>query len=108
MRVLYLVLKSSPAAQHTLEELRHQGFNGTVVSTDSLRTAVEEFPEESHFFNLRHYEKREMLESILCLFVLPEEAIEKAKAIIREVTDNFTLIRGFMYSTPIEDYEGSI
>lgn len=108
MKILYLVLKASPSAQHCLEALRHRGFNGTVVAADSLRSAVEEFPEDHHFYNLRHYEKREILESILCFFVLKEEELEDAKAIIREATENFHALHGFMFSKPLEDYEGSI
>ena len=108
MKVLYLVLKVSPEAQHCLEELRHHGYNGTVVSTDSLRTALEEFPEDHHFYNLRHFEQRQTIQSLLCLFVLKESDIEDAKAVIREATADFKAIHGFMYSQPLEDYEGSI
>ena len=108
MKELYLVLKSSPAAYRTLEELKSEGFNATVLSAESLRHAVDYYPEEHHFFTLRHYEKQEMLESILVLFVLPDERVEEAKNTIRQITQNFTEIKGFMYSRPIEDYEGSL
>ena len=107
MRILYLVLKSTPQARHLFEELRHMGLNGTIVSADSLRVAVEEFPEESHFYNLRHFEKHEIIESVLCLFVLHDGEVEKAKQTIRAMTDNFKAVHGFMYSQPLNDYEGS-
>jgi len=108
MKELYLVLKSSPAAYRTLEELKSEGFNATVLSAESLRHAVDYYPEEHHFFTLRHLEKQEMLESILVLFVLPDERIEEAKNTIRGYTNNFRDIKGFMYSRTIEDYEGSL
>ena len=107
-RVLYLVLKSSDNAFHTLEELKKEGFNATVVSTESLKAAVEYFPEEHHFFNLRHLEKKEMVESILCLFVAEDKQIEHLKEMIRELTNSFLDVKGFMFSRTIEDYEGSI
>lgn len=107
-RALYLVLKSTDHAFHTLEELRKEGFNATVVSTESLRTAVEYFPEEHHFFNLRHLEQRELVESVLCLFVVDEEKLEYIRDIIRKLTNNFLSVKGFMFSKTIEDYEGSI
>ena len=107
-RALYLVLKSTEYAFHTLEELRKEGFNATVVSTESLKAAVEYFPEEHHFFNLRHLEKREMMESVLCLFVVDENKAEHLKEMIRGLTNNFLDVKGFMFSRPIEDYEGSI
>ena len=64
MKELYLVLKSSPEAYKTLEELKYEGFNATVLSAESLRHAVDYYPEEHHFFTLRHIEKEEMMESI--------------------------------------------
>ena len=107
-RLLYLVLKSGDGAFHTLEELKKEGYNATVVSTESLRHAVDYFPEEHHFFNLRHLEDKEVLESVLCLFVIDESQLGKIKASIRELTNNFKSVKGFMFSKEIEDYEGSI
>ena len=108
MKELYLILKSSPQAYHTLEELKAEGFNATVLSAESLRHAVDYYPEEHHFFTRRQYEKQEMLESILCLFVLPDDKVEMVKNTIRGYTNNFKDIKGFMYSRAIEDYEGSL
>ena len=107
-RILYLVLKSGDGAFHALEELKKDGYNATVVSTESLRHAVDYFPEEHHFFNLRHLEDKEMLESVLCLFVIDESQLNKIKSSIRELTDSFKGVKGFMFSKEIEDYEGSI
>ena len=108
MKELYLVLKSSPAAYRTLEALKGLGFNATMLSGESLRHAVDYYPEDHHFFTLHHFEKAEMMESILCLFVLPEDLLELAKTTIRAYTNSFQDIKGFMYSRPIEDYEGSL
>ena len=105
---LFLVLKSTDQAFETLLELKNEGFNATVVNTESLRKAIDYYPGEHHFFNLRHLEDREMQESVLCLFVVDEERVEQLKQIIREHTNNFKDIKGFMYSWTIEDYEGSI
>ena len=105
---LYLVLKSTDRAFSTLEELKKEGFNATVVSTESLRRAVDYYPEEHHFFNLRHLENKDVIESLLCLFVVDEEQLDKLKSIIRTFTNNFKDIKGFMYSRDILDYEGSI
>ena len=105
---LTLVLKSTDNAFETLQEIREQGFNATVMSTESLRTAVDYYPEEHHFFNLRQLEKKEMLESVLCVFVVDKERVNLLKEVIRNKTNNFQSIKGFMYSRPIDDYEGSI
>ena len=105
---LYLILETSDRAYSTLQEIRSEGFNATVVSSESLRHAVDYYPGEHHFFNLRHLEKQEMLESILCIFVVDESKLDELKNIIRKQTSNFLDIKGFMYSRSIEDYEGSI
>lgn len=57
---------------------------------------------------MRQYEKIEMLESVLCLFVVEDNKLEHIKEIIRQYTNNFKDIKGFMYSRDITDYEGSI
>ena len=60
------------------------------------------------FLNLRQLEQKDLLESILCLFVLDTDHLEELKDIIRKSTNNFRDIKGFMYSRGIDDYEGSI
>lgn len=107
-RALYLVLKSSPKAFETFEDLKERGFNGTAVSSESLRRAVEYYPEEHHFFNLRDLEKHDIKESIFVIFVIDEDKLEELKDVIRWDTENFTNPRGFMYSYELKDYEGNI
>lgn len=107
-KTLYLVLKNSEKAYLTLQQLKSEGYNATVISTESLRHAIDYHPEEHHFFNLRHLENQEMLESMLCLFVIDECQLEQIKNTIRKHTNNFKDIKGFMYSRDIDDYEGSI
>ena len=105
---LTLMLKTTERAYETLEALKEAGFNATVMSSESLRHAVDYYPGEHTFINLRHIEQKELLESILCVFVVDEERLETLKGVIREYTNNFKEIKGFMYSRPIDDYEGSI
>lgn len=106
-RALYLVLKSGNLAFNILEDIKRAGFNATLVSTESLRHAVEDFPEDHHFYNLRHFEQKELQESILGLFVAEENQIKQIKQLVRDLTHNFQDIHGFMYSFILEDYEGS-
>ena len=105
---LYLVLKSSDRAFATLEELKKEGFNATVLSGESLRHAVDYYPEEHHFFNLRQLEQKELAQSVLCLFIVEENKLDEIKKTIRSFTNNFQDIKGFMYSRDINDFEGSI
>ena len=105
---LVLKIKTTERAHETLEALKSAGFNATVMSSESLRHAVDYYPEEHHFINLRHLEQKDSLESVLCLFIVDNERLEQLKNVIREYTNNFQEIKGFMYSRSIDDYEGSI
>ena len=105
---LTLVLKTTDRALETLEAIKAKGFNATVMSSESLRHALDYYPGEHTFINLRHIEERESMESILCVFLVEQERLEELKQVIRESTNNFKNIKGFMYSRPIDDYEGSI
>jgi len=107
-RLVYLVLKQSPDVFGVLDEIRKDGYNATVVSTESLHHALDDAPEDKHFFNLRHIEEMAKQESMLCLFVVDEDKVEHLKQVIRANTNHFTLVKGFMFSRPIEDFEGSI
>ena len=105
---LTLVLKTTERAFETLEALKSAGFNATVMSSESLRHALDYYPGEHTFFNLRHIEEKDELESVLCLFLVDDNRLEDFKNVIREYTNSFKEIKGFMYSRPIDDYEGSI
>jgi len=105
---LTLVLETNDRVYTTLQEIKSHGYNATVVSTESLRHAVDYVPNDQHFISLRHIEQVQQFESILCLFVVEETKLENLKQLIRNQTNDFKDIKGFMYSRDIEDYEGSI
>ena len=105
---LTLVLKTTERAMETLEALKSAGFNATVMSSESLRHAIDYYPGEHTFINLRHIEERESMESVLCVFLVDNDKLNNLKQLIRERTNGFKDIKGFMYSRPIDDYEGSI
>ena len=105
---LTLVLKTTERAYGTLETIKRAGYNATVMTTESLRHAVDYYPGEHTFINLRHVEQREAFESILGVFIVDDDRLDDLKKVIRECTKNFTEIKGCMYSRPINDFEGSI
>ena len=86
---LTLVLKTTDKAYGALEEIKKAGFNATVMSSESLRHAVDYYPGEHHFINLRHIEEKQSLESVLCVFLVEEEHLNELKQVIRDCTKNF-------------------
>ena len=107
-KVLYVILKNSSESFDILETLKNEGFNGTLIGSNSLRHAVDAFPEEHHFLNLRQIEDTEISEFIVCMFVWEESIIEVIRSRVREMTGNFQKVHGFMFSKNVEDYEGTL
>lgn len=105
---LTLVLKTTDRAYGALEAIKRAGYNATVMTSESLRHAVDYYPGEHTFINLRHVEQRDAFESILGVFIVEKERLDDLKKVIRGTTKNFTEIKGFMYSRAIDDFEGSI
>lgn len=105
-KVLFLVMKQSGEALEVLQSLNKDGYNATIIATDSLHHAFLN-NEEHHFYSLRHIQKETFNESTMGIFVSDDSSIEELKNKIREYTDSFKKVRGFMYSLPLNDYEGS-
>lgn len=107
-KVLYLVLKNTVDTADILVDLREKGFNATIMSTESLRHALEYTPAAHHFFSLRHMENETLQESMMGIFIVDETSSEILKREIREQTENFSKVKGFMYTQDLSDYEGTI
>jgi len=107
-KALFLVLKQSEEALEVLQTLKSDGYNATMVSTDSLHHAFLNSEEDHHFYSLRHLEKEQLNQSTLGIFIVDDVNLEKLKENIRIHTDNFKKAKGFMYSVDLNDYEGSI
>jgi len=107
-RLFYLILENNSKASSTFEQIKGHGFNGTIVSTESVKHAVDDYyPEEDHFFNLRSYVNHKQDEGFMAMFVVDEERIDELKQIVRDYTNNFKEIKGGMFSKKIDDFEGS-
>ena len=106
--VLNLIFKNSNDTYTLFNEIRKHGFNGTVFKTTSLKHAIEGTDsDERHFLNLAHLEQHHFEEAAFAVIIVDEERLEELKNIIREKTENFTKLRGGMYSHPAVDFEGS-
>ncbi len=107
-RILYLFLENSPVALEVFHAVKEKGYNGTMLETISIRHAIEESPEETHFLTLMNWDMLNNRESTVTMFLVDEEKVEGLKEEIRLHTENFHKIKGAMFTKKIEDYEGNI
>ena len=107
--ILNLYLDMNDHTYELLHKIREDGYNGTVINSVSLKHELEGTEEdEIHVLTLHAIEKRHVTESLTCRFIINEEDVEELKQIIRDLTANFTLVHGGMYSRPIPDFEGTL
>ena len=107
--ILNLYMAMNDQTYELLHRIREKGYNGTIINTVSLKHELEGTEEdEIHILTLHAIEKRHVTESLTCRFIIDEEKVDDLKQIIRELTKNFTLVHGGMYSRPIPDFEGTL
>lgn len=106
--ILYLILENSPLTLKTLESIKKEGFNGTVIESSSLKHALKDEEFEGSFLNLHHLEHSLKDESTIILFIVDDAKKESLKNVIRDTTSSFTKIKGFLFTQSIDDFEGNI
>ncbi len=107
--ILNLYLAMNDHTYELLHAIREHGYNGTIINTVSLKHELEGTEEdEIHVLTLQAIERRHVTESLTCRFVVDEGDLEELKQIVRDLTGNFSLVHGGMYSRAIPDYEGTL
>ena len=56
---------------------------------------------------LSNLDPKSLVETTYCFFIVEEDKLEELKQLIREKTNQFTTIKGGMYSYALHDFEGS-
>lgn len=106
--VLFTVLENTRETHDLIRELSKKGFNGTVLSSTSLKHVLEDEHEDTlSFISLSHIHENRFVQNTTIYFILEDEELEQVKQLVREFTDNFKKVKGGMFATPIESYEGS-
>lgn len=107
-QLLFVVLENKPATQEIIHELSRRGFNGTILSSTSIHNyMIDEEEDTPSFFSLAHIAENKFVHNTTLYFILEEEKLQEVKEVIREITGNFTIVRGGMFKSPITDFEGS-
>ena len=106
--LLFVVLENKNATQDLIHELSKRGFNGTILSSTSVHNyMLDEEEDVPSFFSLAHISENKFVHNTTLYFLLEEEKLKEVQQIIRDVTNNFTKVKGGMFKTPVESYEGS-
>lgn len=106
--LLFVVLENKPGTRDIIHELSKRGFNGTILSSTSVHNFIlDEEEDVPSFISLAHVSENKFVHNTTLYFILEQEKMEEVQQIIREITKNFTKVKGGMFKTPIESFEGS-
>lgn len=106
--LLFVVLENKKETHDLIRDLSKNGFNGTVLSSTSLNHVIHDEEEDTpSFFSLAHLSDNKFVHNTTIYFILENEDILKVQNLVREYTHNFEKVKGGMFTTPIESFEGS-
>ena len=106
--LLLTILENTKQAHDLIHHLSNLGYNGTVLSSTSLKHILHDENEDvPSFISLAHYHENKFVQNTTIYFILEENEVEEVKNEIRKFTDGFKNTKGGMFSTKIESFEGS-
>ena len=106
--LLFVVLENKSTTQDLIHELADKGINGTILSSTSVHNyMLDEEEDVPSFFSLAHIGENKFVHNTTLYFILEDDKLKEVQQIIRDVTADFTKVRGGMFKTPIESFEGS-
>ncbi|MCI1244635.1 MAG: hypothetical protein LKK13_00905 [Bacilli bacterium] len=107
--LLFAVLESGHDTEKLLSALSHDGYNGTVIATTSLKhVLMSPHEEEPAFISLSNLADNTFEGNTTLYILVDEEKLPKLQEDIRTYSGNFTKIKGGMFTLPVETFEGSI
>lgn len=106
--LLFTILENTKETHDLIHHLSNIGYNGTVLSSTSLKHILHDENEDvPSFFSLAHIHENKFVQNTTIYFILEDDELEEVKSEIRKYTNNFTNTKGGMFALPIESYEGS-
>lgn len=106
-KILFAVFEKEEDTLEIITKLAQHHINGTAIQSSSLKHIVDSTNETSDFISLRHLTHAIFEDNATFYTVLNEDMLLIAQDIIREVTGNFTKMKGGMFVLPIESFEGT-
>ena len=106
--LLFVTLENTKQCHDLIHDLSRMGYNGTVLSSTSLKHILQDENEDvPSFFSLAHYHENKFVQNSTIYFILDDKQVEEVKESVRKYTDNFQNTKGGMFETPVDSYEGS-
>lgn len=106
-KLLFAVFENEDETVEIITRLANQGINGNAIESASLKKIFDSTQDDTTFLSLRHISHSIFEDNATFFSVLNEDKLKIAEDIIREMTCNFTKIKGGMFVIPIEYFEGT-
>ena len=106
--LLFITLENTKQTYDLIHHLSNLGYNGTVLSSSSLKHILHDENEDvPSFFSLAHIHENKFVQNTTIYFLLEDRELVEVKSEVRKATDNFKNTKGGMFATVLESYEGS-
>ena len=106
--LLFVTLENTKETHDLIHHLSNLGYNGTVLSSSSLKHILHDENEDvPSFFSLAHIHENKFVQNTTIYFLLEDRELVEVKSEVRKATDNFKNTKGGMFATVLESYEGS-
>lgn len=106
--LLFTTLENTKETYDLIHHLSQLGYNGTVLSSTSLKHILQDENEDvPSFISLAHFHENKFVQNTTIYFILEEDELEEVKSEIRKATKDFTSTKGGMFATKLESFEGS-
>ena len=106
--LLFVTLENTKQCHDLIHDLSRMGYNGTVLSSTSLKHILQDENEDvPSFFSLAHYHENKFVQNTTIYFILEEDELKEVQEENRKATDNFKSTKGGMFATKLESFEGS-
>lgn len=106
--LLFTTLENTKETHDLIHHLSELGYNGTVLSSTSLKHILHDENEDvPSFISLAHVHENKFVQNTTIYFILDDKELDEVRSEIRKATDSFKKTKGGMFVAPIEGYEGS-
>lgn len=105
--MLFAILDRVEATEELIRRLSKEGYNGTVLSSDSIKHIVPKLQGEGASVSLSMLTDDLPHGNISLFLIIDEAKLDKLKEEIRKATGNWSKAKGGMFVLPLLSIEGT-